>query len=407
MARWFANNVGLMALAVILAFFVWALASLQQDPILENTISAPVVVTGQLLPNETLSASTLPPTVTVRIRAPQSVFEGMGVNGVQVPVDLTGLGVGEHVVQLTPSINGAPTMLMSSRPNTATVTIEQVADATFPVRISLIGTPAIGYRPLEPVAEPKQVQVSATQQVISRVVSIDAIVTVENVRSSVDQTVRLVARDGDGNILSGVTIAPDSANVKVPMEQLSNYRDLAVRVRLSGEPAQGHAITNIAYQPQVVTVFGPSEAIQQLPGFIETLAVPVEGATGDVERRVGLNVPPNVSLVTDNQSVSVQVRVEPQQGALTVSRRPSVVGVTEPLTATVSPPVIDIVLSGPLPLLNSLTEEDVRVLVDGANLDIGLHQVPPNVIPPDGVIVQSVLPSSVQLEIRDTAATQP
>lgn len=407
MARWFANNVGLMALAVILAFFVWALASLQQDPILENTISAPVVVTGQLLPNETLSASTLPPTVTVRIRAPQSVFEGMGVNGVQVPVDLTGLGVGEHVVQLTPSINGAPTMLMSSRPNTATVTIEQVADATFPVRISLIGTPAIGYRPLEPVAEPKQVQVSATQQVISRVVSIDAIVTVENVRSSVDQTVRLVARDGDGNILSGVTIAPDSANVKVPMEQLSNYRDLAVRVRLSGEPAQGYAITNIAYQPQVVTVFGPSEAIQQLPGFIETLAVPVEGATGDVERRVGLNVPPNVSLVTDNQSVSVQVRVEPQQGALTVSRRPSVVGVTEPLTATVSPPVIDIVLSGPLPLLNSLTEEDVRVLVDGANLDIGLHQVPPNVIPPDGVIVQSVLPSSVQLEIRDTAATQP
>jgi YbbR domain-containing protein len=407
MARWFANNVGLMVLAVILAFFIWALASLQQDPILENTISAPVVVVGHLSPDETLSASTLPPTVTVRIRAPQSVFEGMGVNGVQVPINLTGLGVGEHIVQLSPSINGSPTMLLSSRPNTATVTIEQVAEASFPVRVSLVGTPAIGYRALTPVVEPKQVQVSATQQVISKVVSIDAIVTVDNVRSSIDQSVRLVARDGDGNILSGVTIAPDTASVQVPMEQLSNYRDLAVRVRLSGEPAQGYAITNIAYQPQVVTVFGPSDAIQQLPGFIETLEVPVEEATGDIERRVGLNVPPNVSLVSENQTVLVQVRVEPQQGALTVSRRPTIIGVTPPSTATLSPPTIDIVLSGPLPQLNALTEDDVRVEVDAANLGVGLHQVPPNVIRPEGIVVESILPSTVQVEIREAAGPPP
>ena len=126
------------------------------------------------------------------------------------------------------------------------------------------------------------------QQIISQVASVDAIVTIDNVRASIEQTVRLVARNTEGGVVDGVSIAPDAAVVNVPMEQLSNYRDLAVRAQLSGQPAEGYAITNIGADPQVVTVFGPKEAILQLPGFIETLEVAVEDATGDIEQRIGL-----------------------------------------------------------------------------------------------------------------------
>jgi YbbR domain-containing protein len=401
MARWFANNVGLMILALILAFFVWAVASLQQDPILERTISAPVVVTGQPSPDETILSSTLPATITARIRAPQSVMNVLPANGVHVDVDLSQLGVGEHVIPLQPAINASPATLISSRPTTATVTIEQLAQARFPLRVSLVGTPAVGYRALSPSVEPKEAVISATQQVISQVASVDAIVTVENVRSSVEQTVRLVARDSDGNIVGNVGISPDAALVRVPMEQLSNYRDLAVRVKLQGQPANGYAVTNIAYAPQVVTVFGPREAIQRLPGFIETLDVLVDGATQDVEERVGLNVPPGVSLVSENLSVLVNVRVEPQQGARTVTRAPILNGVSGTLTGTVAPPTIDIVLAGSLPRLNSLTEDDVRVIVDVTGLEAGVHQVTPTIVVPEGLTVQTVLPATIQVDLRD------
>jgi YbbR domain-containing protein len=399
MARWFANNVGLMILAVILAFFVWALASLQNDPILENTIAAPVVVTAPPPSGEVLSASTLPNAVSVRIRAPQSVFETLG-NTVQVPIDLSQLGPGEHVVQLTPMINASPSLLLSSRPNTATVTIENTAKQTFPVKVSITGTPAIGYRPLAPTVNPNEVVVTGTRQVMSQVATIDAVVSVDNVRSSVEQTVRLVARDADGNSIDGLSITPEIATVRVPVEQLSNYRDLAVRVKITGQPENGYAVTSVEYAPQVVTVFGPREAIQQLPGFIETLDIPIDKAKQNVEQRVGLNVPPNVSLVSENQSVAVRVQIDPQQGARTISRRPTVTGVTTPFTATVSPPAIDIVLAGPLPQLNQLTEDDVRVEVDASNLPTGVHQVAPTVIKPDGITVQSVLPATVQVEIK-------
>ncbi len=399
MARWFANNVGLILLAVILGFFVWALASLQGDPILENTIAAPVVVTGQPPAGEVLSASTLPSSVSVRIRAPQSVFETLG-DTVQVPIDLSQLGPGEHVVQLTPAIKAQPSLLLSARPNTATVIIENTAKQTLPVKVSITGTPAIGYRALPPTVNPTEVVITGTNQVVSQVATINAVVNVDNVRSSLEQTVLLVAQDADGNVIDNLSISPNAAVVRVPMEQLSNYRDLAVRVKITGQPENGYAVTSVEYAPQVVTVFGPRDAIQQLPGFIETLDLSIENAKQDVETRVGLNVPPNVSLVSENQSVAVRVQIEPQQGARTISREPSITGVATPLTATVSPPSVDIVLAGSLPQLNDLTEDDVRVEVDASNLPVGVHQVAPTVVTPEGITVQSILPATVQVEIK-------
>ncbi len=401
MARWFANNVGLMILSLLLAFFVWAFASLQQDPIVENSLSVPVVIVGQPAAGELISTNSLPSSITIRLRAPLSVFESLDNASIQVPVDLSQLGAGEHVVQLSPAVNAPTTLLLSARPTTATVKIEQAAEANLPVSITLIGIPAIGYRALAPVLAARQVLITGSAEIISRVVSIDAIVSIDNVRASIEQTVRLVARDAQQNSINGLSITPDAVVVRVPMEQLSNYRDLAVRVKITGAPGNGYAVTNVDYQPQVVTVSGPREAIQELPGFIETLDVSIKDAKQDVEQRVGLNVPPNVSLVSENQAVQVRVRIEPQQGARTVSRRIEIVGVTRPLTATVSPPSVDIVLVGPLPVLNTLTENDIRVQADATGLPIGAHQVAPTVVKPEGITVQNVLPATVQIEVRD------
>ena len=401
MARWFASNLGLMILSLILAFFVWAFASLQQDPILENTISAQVVITGQPLNGEIVSASTLPATVSVRLRAPQSVFDTLEGVKVQVPVDLSKLGVGQHELRLVPVVDASPTTLLVARPATATVTIEKMVEKPVPVRVSLIGTPAIGYRATSSAVEPKQVVISGTQAVVDKVANVDAIVSVDNVRSSVDQTVRLVARDSGGALVGAVSITPEVAQVRVPMEQLSNYRDLAVCLKTTGIVANGYELTGIEYTPQVVTVLGLKEEVQKLPGCVDTLAISIAGAKQDVEQRVGLNVPPNVTLVDENLSVQVRVSVKAQQGSRTVSRRLEVIGVNKPLTATLSPSTVDIVLSGSLPQLSVLTDSDVRVQVDATGLPAGVHQVTPTVLKPDGVTVQSLLPATVQVDIRD------
>ncbi|MBO9345131.1 MAG: hypothetical protein J7601_05305 [Chloroflexi bacterium] len=398
MARWLVNNVSLMVLAVLMAFLVWVVASLQQDPIVENTLSAPVVIVSP--PNDqTILASTLPASVTVRMRAPQSTFDALGAGSVQVPVDLSQLGAGEHVVKLEPVVRASPAMVLSWRPVTASVTIAEVISTSVPVRVVLEGVPAIGYRAQPPLADPEQVLVTGARQIIEQLERLEVKVNIEGARSTVEQTARPMARSRDGATITNIVLSPTIVAVRVPLEQLSNFKDLAVRVRPVGQPAEGYAITSISVSPQVVTVFGPREAIQQLPGFIDTLEVSVSGATQDVEQRVGLNVPPNISPIGDNMTVLVRVRIEPQQGARTVSRRPIIVGIGDGLTAKVSPLTVDIVLAGPQPTLNRLTLDNVRVEVDVTGLEVGVHQLTPKVTVPEDVSVQSVVPSTVQVEI--------
>jgi len=398
MARWLVNNISLMVLAVLMAFLVWVVASLQQDPIVENTLSAPVVIVSP--PNDqTILASTLPASVTVRMRAPQSTFDALGAGSVQVPVDLSQLGAGEHVVKLEPVVRASPAMVLSWRPVTASVTIAEVISMSVPVRVVLEGVPAIGYRAQPPLADPEQVLVTGARQIIEQLERLEVKVNIEGARSTVEQTARPMARSRDGATITNIVLSPTIVAVRVPLEQLSNFKDLAVRVRPVGQPAEGYAITSISVSPQVVTVFGPREAIQQLPGFIDTLEVSVSGATQDVEQRVGLNVPPNISPIGDNMTVLVRVRIEPQQGARTVSRRPIIVGIGDGLTAKVSPLTVDIVLAGPQPTLNRLTLDNVRVEVDVTGLEVGVHQLTPKVTVPEDVSVQSVVPSTVQVEI--------
>ncbi|HID88835.1 MAG TPA: hypothetical protein EYP52_03895 [Anaerolineae bacterium] len=97
--------------------------------------------------------------------------------------------------------------------------------------------------------------------------------------------------------------------------------------------------------------------------------------------------------------VTVQVSVVPLEGSLTVERKVEIQGLEPGFTATVAPDVVEVILSGPLPVLEQLTEEDVRVLVDLLGLNPGIHSLEPEVVAPPDVKTETVIPSSVQVEI--------
>ena len=392
-----------MALAVLLALAVWVFNQLQEDPILEEDVSARVVFDAPSA-GDVLLSSALPPTVTVRVRAPQTVLGELAqADNALVTLDLRSLAIGEHVVSLLPQLMKRPASVISSRPLTATVLLERVLQRAFPVRVSTIGTPALGYQARDGRSDVVTVVVSATEAVIERIASVDAIVSLDEVRSNLQQRVRLVPRDRDSNLVTGVTLSPMEALVTVPIEQLSNYRTLAVSVKTRGLPADSYAITSIMADPQIVTVFGNKDEIQKLPGFIETLDVNVEGVTESVEDRVGLRVPTGVTLVGENTAVQVRVRVEAQQGVLTVTRQPIVIGLASGLRSSISPEVVEVRLSGPLPRLNEVSQADVRVLVDVTNLPVGTHQVQPVLMKPDELRAELSLPT-IQVEITETPA---
>ncbi|MDO8753584.1 MAG: CdaR family protein, partial [Anaerolineales bacterium] len=77
-----------------------------------------------------------------------------------------------------------------------------------------------------------------------------------------------------------------------------------------------------------------------------------------------------------------------------------IIGLENGFTAQVSPTTVDVIMSGPLSLLDRLTRQDVRATVDLTGLTAGTYQITLKVeILIADVIVQSILPNKIEVVI--------
>jgi hypothetical protein len=105
------------------------------------------------------------------------------------------------------------------------------------------------------------------------------------------------------------------------------------------------------------------------------------------------------------QGALITVRVAAQQGSLTVVRRPVVRGLSTDLMARVSPDEVEVTLSGPMPRLNSLVDEDVYVYVELVDKGVGQYIVDLTYLVPEGLEVGSILPGNVEVDISRMVPT--
>ena len=91
----------------------------------------------------------------------------------------------------------------------------------------------------------------------------------------------------------------------------------------------------------------------------------------------------------------------PIESSITLAgERVEITGLGSGLTAQVSPLTVDVIVSGPLPLLDTLTRQDVRVTVDLTGLGVGTHQIVPRIeILISNVFVESILPNTIEVVI--------
>ncbi len=108
-------------------------------------------------------------------------------------------------------------------------------------------------------------------------------------------------------------------------------------------------------------------------------------------------------------TVLIQAGISPIQSSLTLAgENVAVTGLPEGLSAVVSPASVDVILSGPLPILDTLTRQDIQVTVDASNLTAGTYQLTPKVqILASNVTVESLLPGTVELVLTTSPTPTP
>jgi YbbR domain-containing protein len=405
--RLLGRNIWTFLLAFLLALLVWVSSVTASDPNQEETFTVPLEVIGQEPDLE--AVEDLPDTVTVEVLAPQSNLDRLsGEKVIRAWITLEGLEPGTHVVPVTVRIpeHIRPVRILSRNPTQVELTLDRLVEKTMPITREVVGEPAIGYEATDITWDEDTVKITGQSAQVEKVDSVAATLNIESADSSIEKDIPLRPLDSRGEYVSGVTLDPESVRVNQTIRLLGGYRNVAVKVVTAGKVAAGYRATSITPAPPTVMIFSEDPTlVEQLPGYVETETLDLTGVDDYVETILELNLPEGITVVGD-PNVLVQVSVTAYKDSLSIVREVEKIGLLPGLQAAAAPEQVEVIIYGPVPLLENLTQRDVRVIVDLQGLGEGVHKITPTVeILSDDLELEAILPNTIEVTI--TQATTP
>jgi len=390
------DHLGTMILALTLAMVVWVVAINEESRESFLPEGIPIEVVNR--PEGLILVGGVEEQVRVRIRAPEDTWKYLDANSFRAFIDLKGLESGLHEVDVKVEVGNPQVRIMEKDPAKVTVRLEESKEKEVEVRVNVLDSPPLGYTLKSPTVAPRKVTVSGPQTAVDQVTEAMVEVWLRGAKATIEGEFEVSPRDAQGDLIKGLALSPPSVMVKLPIEQRHGFKDVAIRVIWEGQVAPGYRINEVSVEPSITTVVGSPSAIGEIPGYLETAPVKVEGATADIVERVPLSLPEGVTVLGE-QGVLVTIKVAAIESSLTVQRGLTIQGLDSGLSAIPSPDVVDVILSGPLPKLEALKAEEVRVILDLIGLEPGTHKVEPTVLVPEGIVAESILPSTIEVEV--------
>lgn len=400
--RWLVKNFGTLLVAFLLAVIVWVSAVVASDPNEEHILAraVPIEIIGQDPGLQIMND--VPRNVTLVLRAPTSVWTQLNNDqaSVRAWVDLSNLEPGVHEVSVQVQINLRLVRKIRQDPESLAITLDPIISQVFPVNLIVQGEPPVGYQAQVPLLTPSEVTVTGPESLVSLVREARVRVDITNDTQTIITEESPLLLDDDGRIVSGLTISPGAVTVNQPITLQGGYRYVIIRPVSVGQVASGYRLTNIFVSPVGKIVFSSDpELVNNLPGYVETQPIDLTGKEDDFETLVELNLPSGISVVGDPK-VLVQVSIAAIESSLAFTLPVEVIGLAPGLGASAAPTTVDVILTGPVPVLNALGPGDVRVVVDLTGYDVGTYQLIPVVnILPEQVEKVSMLPTTVEITV--------
>lgn len=393
--------------ALMLATAAWLAAVSSSDPNEIHVYSQPVQI--EVLGQDThlIIVGNPIPLVSVTMNAPRTIWQQFNTtpNQIHAFIDLSGLKKGSYLVPIQVQTNLKPVKILSLNPENISITLEPLISTTFPLQIVNRGEPAIGYQAGTATIEPSRAEVTGPESLVNQVVNLRFTVDLTQAQTNINVTLDIQAVDINGDPVDGVTIIPNKVVVNQPITQKGGYRNVVVKVVSQGKLADGYRLTNISVFPPNITVFSEDPTlVENLPGYVETQPIVLDNIKSDLSIPAELNLPSGVSLV-GNQVVMVIASIDPIESSLTISKIPIIpTGLGVGLTAKISPEFVDVLLSGPLPILDVLKSQDFQITINLDGKGPGTYQLTPIVkIDTSEIRVESVIPGTIEVVISRAA----
>ena len=319
-----------------------------------------------------------------------------------VTVDLSGLKPGTHKVNIEYNQNNGD-IEYSVNPSTITVIIYEKVSETRTLSVDLLNKDSMDSKLVVDKTEfdTDKVVIKGSESQLKQVVEVKALVDLNNLPEQSAGTytlsdVPLVAYDAEGNVVD-VEIVPNTIDVDVTVSSPS--KELPIKVIPTGEVASSYAISSLSSSETKVTVYGNTEALNDLKYI--PVYVNVNGLKADKTYKVEIEKPVGVkSLSVNNVTVSVtlgevatkkidDISIEP----INLNSEYTVQGSSESATK------VTVTLKGVQNVIDSITADDIKAYIDLDGYTEGEYEVEVKVEGSDNKIQYTSMTKKVKVTI--------
>ena len=296
----------------------------------------------------------------------------------QITVDLTGLGVGTHKVNIEYNQNTGSLEYMVN-PSVATVIIYPKVSETRTVSVDILNSDNLDNKlVIESINyDTDKVVIKGSEKKLSQVAEVKALVDIDEISEQVVGTITLTnvplkAYDAEGNVID-VEIVPGTISVDVEISSPS--KELPIKVVPIGDVAFGLAINAMTLSEKTVTVYGNSSAISDLKYL--TVNIDVADLDQNKEYKVELEKPVGInSLSINTVTVGVTLSEVSSRDIENVKIQPlnlkegyKVQGTDESGTQ------VTVNVKGVSSIINEITTDNITAYIDLDGLGVGTYEV--------------------------------
>ena len=296
-----------------------------------------------------------------------------------VSLDLSGLGVGTHKVNLKYT-NSISSLTYKLDPSSVTVVIYPIAREFRTVTTDIINTDKLGEKLLvsSVTLDRDEVIIKSYAQKLETVASVKAIVDVNALSATSAGTytlenVKLVAYDDKGTEIKDVEILPETLTATVIIS--SPNKTVPIKIVPIGEVASGSAIASINSNITKVTVYAEESVLATLDNIEVT--IDVNGLNADKTYQTSIEKPLGVRSISE-KNVTVKVTMEKEASKEFEGIPIELKNLGSNLKAfgkTENDTKVTVIVKGTSTLLNALTAADIKAYVDLTDLKEGEWEV--------------------------------
>ncbi|MCA9953185.1 MAG: hypothetical protein H6657_06705 [Ardenticatenaceae bacterium] len=396
-------NLATLILCFILAVVIWVNAMQVEDPDLKRALQIPATFIG--LPEDAtrISPADDNPSVLISYEGPTSIVSELSPDDFSAIIDLSEVPLGSEVsVPVEIQTVNTQVTLDDPIPNAVTVRLEKLVTREIDVKLDIRGEVARGHTMGEPLIDPPVISVTGTESEVDRLDFAQVTIFLSSDTQTRIESPQPLFYNRQGRVasVSGLQLSTDQVQVTIPINESADFANKVITADVVGQPAPGYRVLGVTIEPSSVLVTGRPTQLA-LPFRVQTESIDITGLTETFESQVSLILPEGISL-DSVEEITVTVQIEPFSSTKIYNQPIELLGVNENLEVTIDPDTVRVVLFGPSPVLDTLTEQEVRVSLDLFGLEPGEYSLEPDVDVPDrGLELRSIQPSVIEVIISE------